>query len=109
MFKINPSPTFKAFVSLTVPGQEAPGAVSFTFRHQGRAALDTWIKAASDKTDAALLGAVISGWEGVSDQDDLPLAYSADNLGLLLDAYPAAGGEIFMGYLKALTESRAKN
>ena len=109
MFKIDPSPTFTANVKLTVPGQDVPALVAFEFRHQGRAALKAWLDRAAGETDAALLGDVIAGWQDVADAKGAPLAYGAKPLAALLDAYPAAGAEIFHGYLAALTESRAKN
>lgn len=115
-FKLNPAPTFGATVHLTVPGQAETAALSLTFRHQGRKALDVWmrrpgqvVEGAPPLNDADFLGEVIAGWSGVQDADGAEIPFSAEAFGALLDAYQAAGTEIFAAYVKALTESRAKN
>jgi hypothetical protein len=109
LFPINPNPTFSVPVSLTVPGQSAPGSVTFTFRARGRKELEDWVKTASGKSDAEFLGEVVTGWDGVADQAGVPMDFTAKAFATLLDAYPASSGEIFSAYMKALTESRAKN
>jgi len=106
MFQLHPAPTFNAKVKLTVPGQETPAEVDFTFKHKTRTAIDDWTDRLSTERDpgkeAPLLMEVIAGW-GVG--NDL----SEANLATLLDNYPASGGELVRGYLRAITESRAKN
>ena len=115
-FKLNPAPQFAAAVQLTVPGQADTAVLSLTFRHQGRKALDAWVKRPSQIADGApalndaeYLAEVIVGWDGVLDGQGGPLPFSPTAFAELLDAYPAAGTEIFTAYVKALTESRAKN
>lgn len=104
MFKIEPSPTFWAKVKLTIPGEEKPGEVEMEFAHQGNDKLRAWIDAARTATsDELVLDAVVRNWRGVD------AAFSPENLRALVRNYPAAGAEIFEQYLKALTESRAKN
>lgn len=109
MLKLNPNPTFRADVPLTVPGQEAAGTVNFTFRHMGRNAFKVWSEAASGKPDAESLTELIANWQGVTDDAGAPVAFSDIALAALLDAYPAAGLEIVQAYVKALTESRLGN
>lgn len=114
MFKLCPAPTFAAPVNLTVPGESEPGVVVFTFKHMGREALAEWMARPSQMdgkpvTDVEYLGQVIAGWSGVSDDAGQPAPCTPQALDALLDAYPASGREIFAAYVKALTESRAKN
>lgn len=135
MFKLIPNPTFDAPVAITVPGAETPATLAVTWRHKGRKALAEWLRGAGPgagagagatvgadaaptdgataaqpgTSDAAWLGQVIAGWAGPQDEAGAPVAYTPGALGALLDAYPAAGGELLAVYLRALTESRAKN
>lgn len=116
MFKLNPNPTFQADVALTVPGAAAPIKVRFTFRHKGRKALADWVRRPADAAkagepldDAGYLGEVIEDWSGPVDEAGQPAAYGREALAALIDAYPASSREIYDGYLRALTESRAKN
>ncbi|MDD5297669.1 MAG: phage tail assembly chaperone [Rhodocyclaceae bacterium] len=110
MFKINPAPTFSAPVSLTVPGQDESATLDITFQHKGKQALSAWIKAAVEgRADLDSLTEVVAGWDGVSDDAGNPLPFSPEALATLLDQYPAAAGEFYAAYRKALTESRAKN
>lgn len=110
MFKINPKPTFKADVQLTVIGSAEPATLVVTFKHKGRKALADWValpkkmaEAGTPVKDADYLNEVIADWEG----PDLP--YSIEALDQLLDAYQPSGQELFEAYIRALTESRAKN
>lgn len=120
-FKLIPKPTFIAAVQLTVPGQPEPAEVDFTFIHKGRLELALWrsqVQAPADpeklKTwvapkDVDFLAEVITDWGRVDDPEGKPVPYSKNALEELLDNYPAAAGEIYGGYLRAQTESRAKN
>lgn len=115
-FRLNPAPLFAAVVQLTVPGSADTAALSLTFKHQGRKALDAWVRrpgqiaeGAAALNDAEYLAEVVAGWDGVQDAAGEPLPFTPAAFADLLDAYPAAGTEIFSAYVKALTESRAKN
>jgi len=109
MFKLNPKPTFVAAVPLSVPGLSEPLEVSFTFRHQNKAALAKWIGETSTQDGAETLHKVVAGWAGVQGDDGAEVPYSLTALTDLLDNYPAAQGEIFRAYLKELTEAKRKN
>lgn len=109
MFKINPAPTFEFDAQITVPGQEQAASVRFTARHKGRDELAAWIEGAAGRTDRDFLGAVLQGWAGVLGDDGEAVPFSADNLGRMLNAYPACGRELYEQYVAALTESRRKN
>lgn len=132
MFRIDSTPTFTADVRVSVPGADAPAVLTLTFRHKGAKALKAWIESAIEpkgtllsrlinvifrrqaattgaERDAAFLGAVIDGWRDVETHAGAPVPYGPEALAQLLDAYPAAGGEIFNAYLAALTRGREKN
>jgi hypothetical protein len=114
MFQLNPNPTFPFVAQITVPGGEAQ-PLALIGQHKGRAALQEWIElpklraeTGAPVMDAEYLGQVLDGWQ-VSTSDGVAVPYSVEALQVLLDGYPAAAGEIFAAYLRALTESRAKN
>ncbi len=113
-FKLNPNPTFEAAISLTVPGQAEPVPVRFTFAHMGRKALQAWMdepvkaKAAGQDLadfDAPWLGKAVQGWHA----DDIAEPFTAENFARLLEQYPSSGTDLYVGFVRALTESRAKN
>lgn len=103
MFKLQPNPTFKSKVALSVPGSDKPITVGITFKHLSRPQIKDYFAALDGKTDAEALGEVITGW------DDIDGEFSQDNLQALLDNYPTAGGELFEAFRRDLMESRRKN
>ena len=103
MFKLQPNPTFKARVALTVPGEAEPAELVVNFRHLSRSGLKEFFSSLGDKTDAEALAEIIDGWEEI----DTP--YSAQSLAALLDNYPASGLELFDAYRRELMEARRKN
>lgn len=128
MFKIVPNPTFTSKVALTVPGTDQPADLAVTWRHKGRAALSAWLAKpaaaaaaaaapgaagntllAGVPADAAWLAEVMADWSGPVLADGEPAQFCDAALIALLDSYPAAGGELMAAYLRASTESRAKN
>lgn len=110
MFKIVANPTFSCPVKLSVPGEDAPGAVRITFRHKGARDLHRWLASALEReTDVDFLDEVIEGWQGVFGADDAPVPYTKAALAQLLDAYPAAGKEITQAYNRQLADARAGN
>lgn len=124
MLKINPNPSFSSPVQLTTPGSDQVATITVTWRHKGRAALATWLRRskvqpqvtahavpedAGTQRDAAWLAEVMADWDGPQDNDGHPVVFGQAALASLLDAYPAASGELLGAYLRAMTESRAKN
>jgi len=112
MFRLNPSPTFPYPVELTVPGKDAAEKLSLTFKHQVKQDLDDWIKRAAtavmgDGSDDSVLLEVVVGWGDVGDGALVP--FSVEAFKTLTRNYPASGGEIVRTYIRAMTESRAKN
>lgn len=103
MFKLQPSPTFKAPVSFGTAEGEAK--ITMVFKHKGKKELSAFIDGLSAEggTDLSALMDILQGWEGVDGE------FSKENLETLLDNYPAASRAIFDTYLPALLEGRVKN
>ena len=103
MFTLQPNPTFKADVDITIPGSK-PAKIGIEFKHLKRSERDAFVGRARDGADDRdLLGEVVVGWTGV----DQP--YSRDALATLLENYPGAGLDIFMAFIKAHGSAAAKN
>jgi hypothetical protein len=109
MFKLNANPEFTADVQITRPGEPKPGTIRFRFRHMGRTAFKAWVETAGGRDDPDYLLDAVAGWEGVTDASGQPVEFSREALAQLLDAFPAAGQDIFVAYGKALHESRTGN
>lgn len=101
-FSLAVAPTFRAEVEITPPGAGPLLKLPVVFRHQPKAKLRTWIDALPTRPAGESLAEVIESWEA-----DKP--YSAEALAELVENYPAPADELIRGYLRALTESRAKN
>lgn len=104
MLKLQPNPTFKWPVKITLPGEEKPATVVFEFRHKTKEAVEAFRQDLVNRTDEAILDEIIVKWhEGIEEE------YSEVALGKLIANYPAAAMEILDGYLVAMLESRRKN
>lgn len=103
MFKLDPAPTFWTKIRLTVPGEPEPVEVEMQLGHQSVDTLKAWLEDAKERDDRSTLATVVKGWRGFDAE------FSADAFQKLLQNYPAAASEIFGQYIRALTESRAKN
>ncbi len=108
MFRLAPNPTFRATVRVTVPGAE-PMPIEFEFRHKTRTGLAEWLKGVSKKSDMELAREFVVGWSNVINEAGDQEPFSYDALQNLFENFHAASVEVYAGYLKALTESRAKN
>ncbi len=108
-FRINPSPTFRVKVPLSVPGAEARGVIEIEFRHKGRVAYAAWWDSIGTRSDAEVLNEIIAGWSDVIDDKGESVTYNAEALALLLDRFPASGLELLAHYKRALWEAREKN
>lgn len=109
MFKINPAPTFRARVPLSVPGADSAVTVEFEFKHKGRTALAVWWKSVDGRKDAEILAEIIASWKGPIDDKGEPVQFSVEALSQVLDNYPASAAEILTAYEKELWKSREKN
>lgn len=108
MFKLNPNPTFKAAVKVTVPGGD-PLPIEFEFKHKTRTGLGEWKKNLEGKNDMEIVPEFIAGWSGVINETGDQEPWSVEAFANLCENYHAAVIEVYDGYLLALTESRAKN
>lgn len=102
-FKLDPNPTFKAKVSIPVPGGKAE-PVEFTFKHFTRdeyVALFTG-EDGEAKTDHKLLTEILSGW-------DLDDEFSGVNIERLLQNYHGAARAIVQVFADQLGQNRLGN
>lgn len=107
MFNLNPAPTFKATVGLSVPGVSEPLDVAFTFRHKTRTAVVAWSEAYVKDPSAETLHQVIVDWDLRKDGEPVPYSFAA--LAELLEAYTPSRLEISDGYLIEVTRAKRKN
>lgn len=108
MLKLVPNPTFTAPVQITVPGG-ALETLRVTFRHKSADGLAAWFTANVEKSAKEALLEVIESWSGVVDEKGEEVPFSDEALDRLLHGYKPAANELITAYVKALTESRAKN
>lgn len=100
--KLQPDPTFKAKVEISVPGA-APVKVEFTFKHRTRQELDRFIKSVSEmESDTVMVMSLATAWELADD-------FNEENVGKLCDSYIGAPAAIFDAYLQELVGNRRKN
>lgn len=102
VFRLDPSPTFRAVVPIPIPGGD-PAELEFEFRHKTRDSLKHWLGSFSGRTEADVLADVIVAWHNADG------AYSAQALDKLLQDYPQAGGAILAAYTRELTGARLGN
>lgn len=99
--KLTPDPTFKAPVSIPVPGSQ-DASVVFTFKHRTREAVLAWLEQDKDAGDVATVNAVAMGW-------DLDDEFNDENINRLCQNYAGAGFAIVNTYLSELRGARTKN
>ena len=100
-FNLTTSPTFKAKVSIPIPGKQAE-PVEFTFKGRTRDEFKTFIENLKDRDDVDVLLDIASGWE-------LEDAFDKDNLEELTQNYIGAARAIIEKYLSELTQARLGN
>lgn len=101
VLKLIPDPTFSAVVQIPVAGGE-PAAVRFSFRHRTRAELQQFVREAADRSEAANVLEMCTGW-------DLVDAWSPANVETLVANYLGAGRAVFEAYLSELVQARQGN
>lgn len=99
--RLNPEPTFKAKVSIPVPGS-SPASVEFTFKHKTRAQTKEWIEGLADGSDTAIVQEIVVAWE----LDD---EFTPENVARLCENYLGAAAAILSTYLAELRGAREKN
>jgi hypothetical protein len=100
-FTLNPSPTFKAVVSIPVPGGKGAD-IEWTFRHRTRDQFKDLMNSIESLEDVELLLEIASGW-------DLEDAFDADNLETMTQNYPGSARAVFVKYIDEMTAARTKN
>lgn len=105
-------PNFWSSIKITKPGQEKPSRIDLQFLVLSRKSLRSWIEDFANPPEGSsaedLLAEVIYDWKVVAgDRQSVP--FSKEKLFQLLDAYPAAVGEIARQYIEKITESRLGN
>jgi hypothetical protein len=109
MFKLQPAPTFRVQVGLSVPAVEKPIEISIEFKHKTDDAFHDWVKRTAQRAAVDALHEIIVSWAGVVDESGASVPYTHSNLATLLNNYPPSKEEIFLSYKKELTEAKRKN
>lgn len=102
-FKLQPNPTFRVAVPISVPGETKSPEIVIEYRFLGKKAVADYFRSIGGKSDAEALAGLIAGWEGVDAE------YSPEALAQLLDNYPAAATDLFEAYRRELLEAKRKN
>ncbi|MGH8430341.1 MAG: phage tail assembly chaperone [Solimonas sp.] len=100
--KLNPDPTFKAKVRISVAGADEPVEVEFTFKHRTKDELQKFIEASASREDADNVLEMASGWE-------LADAFTREAVDVLAQNYITAPRAIFDRYIDELVKAREKN
>lgn len=103
MFKLQPNPTFKTKVAISVAGEKTSPSIEIEFKYMSRETVKQFFENITGKTDADSLAEIIVGWNGVSE------LYSPEALSILIDNYPAASTDLFEAFRRELLESKRKN
>lgn len=99
--KLTASPTFKAKVSIPIPGGR-PADVEFIFKGRTRDEFKSFIENIRDRQDLDVIMDCVSGWE----LDD---PFGPDTMAQLLNQYIGATSAIIDTYIKELTAARQGN
>lgn len=103
MLKFKPAPTFRATVTIPVPGDGDPLKIDFTFKHRTKSELLEFTDAQNTRDDVDTILAVASEWHGIDD----PLG--RESLTELFEAFHAAPRSIVTKYITELTQARLGN
>ncbi len=103
MFKLQPNPTFKTTVGISVAGQSSPASIEVEFKYLTKSKVREFFDKLGSKEDAAALADIVVGWAGIDEP------YSKKALAELVDNYPAAAMDLFDGFRRELLEAKRKN
>lgn len=136
MLKVAANPSFWADVNISVPGEAKPQSIKVSYRHlptDAARAFKEWAetKVPADtpegedvtdetlaqlpelppgedrkmrhRTDFEICSRLVLDWKGLDEP------FSQDALRSLLQSYALAGAEIYLGWLREKTTSKAKN
>lgn len=104
MFKLDPSPTFKATVKIPAPGGESQDLVCL-FKHRTRDDLQALVTKANagDLSDLDATMEFLAGWEGADAE------FSREAVEKLLQGYHGSARALYLKYLEELTQARLGN
>ncbi|MED5615119.1 phage tail assembly chaperone [Janthinobacterium sp. P210005] len=100
-FNLTAVPTFKADVSIPVPGGKSVN-VEFTFKHRGKGQFREFVEGLSDREDIDVIKDIASGWE-------LEESFDAENIEKMAENYIGSTRAIIETYMRELSGARAKN
>lgn len=103
MLKLQPNPTFKTKVAISVAGEAIGQMIDVEFKYLNKTKIKAYFENIAGKSDADALAEIIVGWSGVE------AAYSAEALAELVDSYPSASADLFEAFRRELLESKRKN
>ncbi len=103
MFKLQPNPTFKAAVGISIAGQAAPTEIEVEFKYLTKSKVREFFEKLGGKEDATALAEIIVGWSGIEEP------FSKKALATLVDNYPAAAMDLFDTFRRELLEAKRKN
>lgn len=99
--KLAASPTFKAKVSIPVPGGK-PADVEFVFRGRTRDQFREFIESMGERKDAEVIMDCASGW-------DLDDPFGAETVELMTQNYLGSARAVIEKYIGELTAARLGN
>lgn len=100
-FNLTAAPTFKADVSITVPGGKSVN-VEFTFKHRAKEQFREFVEGLEGREDVDVIGDIASGWE-------LEEPFNAENIEKMAENYLGSARAIIETYMRELSGARAKN
>ena len=103
MLKLQPNPTFKTKVSISVAGEARNQDIEVEFKYLSKSKIKSCFEEIAGKTDSDALFDIVVGWSGVE------VAYSKDALAELIDNYPSAAADMFEAFRRELLEAKRKN
>lgn len=106
VIKLNPDPTFKASVGVSIAGYAEPVPVDFEFKYFPADERAAFFKKLDDEgtSIAETLERLVVGWGKQIDTE-----FSVESLRVFLRNYPASGNDIWHGYLREIGGSKVKN
>lgn len=103
MLKLQPNPTFKTKVAISVAGEKRQPEIEIEYRYLDREEVADYFANLPGKTDAESLAEIVVGWSGVD------AAYSPEALATLVKKYPASAADLFEAFRRELLEAKRKN
>lgn len=104
MFKLDPSPTFRATVQIPAPGGGSQD-LACVFKHKTRDDLQAFVQRASEGelSDIDATMEFLAGWEDTDGE------FSREAVEKLLQDYHGAARALYLKYLEELTQARLGN